>query len=136
MIKIVRKFSFCFLHFQWWFECLGKVLILFKNVTPIKKLPISDSESILQSILDLNWIWEILFKQNRWIWSFNATDMLYIFLKHYRNALIIYKLTKTKVWGRLGGVTIKTLFAQTILGNIFRKKMRNPVKMDRARKVL
>ena len=65
MTKIVWKFSFCSLHFQWWFEFLEKMLIWFKNVSSVKKLPISDDESFLESIFDLNWTYKILFTQNR-----------------------------------------------------------------------
>ena len=28
------------------------------------------------------------------MWNFNATDLLYVFLKDWRNALMIYKMAK------------------------------------------
>ena len=54
MTKIVWKFSFCSLHFQWIFKFLEKMLIWFKTVSSVKKLPISNVESFLQSIFDTN----------------------------------------------------------------------------------
>ena len=30
------------------------------------------------------------------MWKFNATDLLYIFLKDWRNPLMIYKITKNQ----------------------------------------
>ena len=48
MTRIVRKFSFCFLHFQWWFKFMGKVFIWLKHFTFIKKLPISKVQSFLK----------------------------------------------------------------------------------------
>ena len=72
-----------------------KMLIWFKKVSSVKKLLISDGESILESIFDLHWTCKILLTQNRYIWNFNTTDLLYIFLKVWRYALIIYKMSKT-----------------------------------------
>ena len=54
MTKIVWKFSFCSLHFPWWFTYLEKTLIRFNKVSSVKKLPISNGESFLESIFDLN----------------------------------------------------------------------------------
>ena len=49
MTMIVSKFSFCFVHFQRRFQFLEKTLIWSKKVSSVKKLPISDSESFLES---------------------------------------------------------------------------------------
>ena len=54
MSKIIGKSSFCSLDFQWLFEFLEKMLIWFKNVSAMKKLPITDGEGFLESIFDLN----------------------------------------------------------------------------------
>ena len=54
MNKIVWKLSFLFLHFQWWLKFLDKMLIWFKKVNSVKKLPISNGESILETIFDQN----------------------------------------------------------------------------------
>ena len=45
--------------------------------------------------------------QDHKIWNFNAADPLYIFLKDWRNALIIYKCQKLKISRRLGRVKTK-----------------------------
>ena len=42
-----------------------KMLIWFKKVSSVKKLLISDGESILESIFDLHWTCKILLTQNR-----------------------------------------------------------------------
>ena len=60
MNKIVWKFSFWSLQFQRWLEFLEQMLICFKNVSSVKKLPISDGEAFLESIFDLNWTCKIL----------------------------------------------------------------------------
>ena len=49
MTRIIWKFSCCSLHLQWCFNLLEKVLIWLKNVTSIKKLPISKVECFLKS---------------------------------------------------------------------------------------
>ena len=71
-----------------------KMLIWLKKVSSLKKLPICDDESFLGSILVLNWTCKILLTQNCEIWNFNTIDLLYIFLKDWRNALITYKMSK------------------------------------------
>ena len=61
--KIFWKFSFCSLHFQWWFRFLEKMLIWLKKVSTVKKLPICNCESSLYLIFDLHWIFKILLTQ-------------------------------------------------------------------------
>ena len=89
MTKTVSKFSFCYLHFQQYFEFLETMLIWLKKLALSINLPISDGESFVESIFDLKSTRKILLTQNRYIWNFNATDLLYTFLKDWRNALII-----------------------------------------------
>ena len=48
------KIFFCTAHFQWWFKFLEKILIWFKKVSSVKKLPVTNGESFLESIFDLN----------------------------------------------------------------------------------
>ena len=72
-----------------------KMLICLKNVNFIKKLPVSNGESLLESIFELNQICKILRTQNRKIWKLNTTDLLYIFLKVWKDALMIYKISKS-----------------------------------------
>ena len=64
MTMIVWKFSECSGHFPWWFQYLQNTLTGFEIVTCVKKLPISDDESFLESIFDLSWIFKILLTQN------------------------------------------------------------------------
>ena len=64
MTKIVCKFSFRYLNFQPWFEFLEKMVILLEKVSSVKKLPINDGQSFLESIFDLNWTSKILLTQN------------------------------------------------------------------------
>ena len=54
MINIVRKICFCFYTATDDSNFWKKMPVLLKNVSPLKKLPISDGESFLASILDLN----------------------------------------------------------------------------------
>ena len=63
--QTVWKFSVCTLHFQWWFQYLKKLLISFKKLTSAKKLPISDDESVLESVFDVNGTCKIRLTQNR-----------------------------------------------------------------------
>ena len=73
------------------------MLLWLKKVSSVKKLPISNAESFLEPIFDPNQIYKILLTQNLLIWKFNATDLLDIFLEVWRNALMIYKISKKKV---------------------------------------
>ena len=102
---IVWKFSFCSLHFQRWFQFLEKTLIWFKKVSSVKKLPISDGESFLESIFDLNWTCKILLTQSCYIWNFNAADLFYIFLKRmekcFDNIQNVKKLKFEADWAEL-----------------------------------
>ena len=109
------------------------MLIWFKNVIPVKKLPISDGESFLASISYLNWIRKILFTQNCSIWNFNPTDLLNIFPSDWRNDLITYKRVK-KI------KKTRSIYNQKFLdsdnpGKIFGTQLKNLVKLDRIRKV-
>ena len=36
----------------------------------------------------------MLLRKKHQIWTFNATDLLYIFFNYWRNTLIIYKVSK------------------------------------------
>ena len=65
MTMIIRKISFWSLHLQQWFQFLEKTIITGKKVSSAKKPAISDGESFLESIFDLNWICKILPTQNR-----------------------------------------------------------------------
>ena len=102
MNKIVCKSSFWSLHSKPWLEFQKKMFIFFQKVSSVKKLPITDSESFLESIFDLNWTCKILLTQNRSIWNFNATDLLYIFLKDLGNHLIKYKMSNNWCLKRTG----------------------------------
>ena len=75
-------------------EISGKMLIWFKKLSSVKTVPRSNGDSFLQSVFDLNWICKMLLTNNDQIWTFNATDLLDIFLKYWRNTLIKYKISK------------------------------------------
>ena len=49
-------------------------------------MPISKVESFLNSNFGPIQIYKIVLTPNQQIWSFNATDSLYIFIKDWRNA--------------------------------------------------
>ena len=51
--QTVWIFFFCFLHFQWQFKVLQKVLILSQKVNSIRKLPISKVEIFPKSNFDI-----------------------------------------------------------------------------------
>ena len=48
------KKCFSSLPFQWWFKFLEKMVIWFKKVSSVKTLPVSNGESFLEPIFDLN----------------------------------------------------------------------------------
>ena len=87
MTKAVWKFPFCSLHFQWCFQFLEKVLIWLYKIISIKQISKSKVEKFLKSNFDLNQICKMERAQNHYIWNFNATDLLYIFIEAQRNAL-------------------------------------------------
>ena len=70
-------------------QFLENMIISVKNVSPLKKLPISKSESFLESIFELNQISNMLLTQIHEIWKCYGIDLLYIF-KVWINAFIIY----------------------------------------------
>ena len=78
---------------------------------------------------------KIVLTRNHKVWSFNATDLLYIFIEFHRNALELKKIENIGVGRRLDRIRSKNLLAQTILDKIFGTKWSNPVKMNRKRKV-
>ena len=53
----------------------------------LKKLPVSKIESLLKSGFNLNQMCEIVVIDNCEIWNFNATWVLYIFVKYRKKAL-------------------------------------------------
>ena len=126
MTRIVWRFSFCSVHFHWWFKFLEKVLTYLKNVTSIKRLPISKVECFWKSNF-----WPKSNMQN----SAYKTDLLYIFIKFIEVFWSYKKFQKIEVGRGLGWVRIKTLLAQTIPDKIFGTKWSNPVKLNRKRKV-
>ena len=58
----------------------GKSAYLTEKVSSIKKLPLSKVESFLKSNFDQNQTCKIAHGQNHYIWNFNATRFLYIFI--------------------------------------------------------
>ena len=92
------------------FKFLGKknMLIWLKNVNYVKKLPINNGESFLESNFDLNQICKILLTRN-FIFFLTFKEMLWWHIK----------CQKVKVWRRLSRVITKTLLAQTISDKIF-----------------
>ena len=64
---------------------IEKVLIWLKKVSSIKKPPISKVKSFLKSNFDLNQIRKIVLTQSHEIWTFNAPDLRYIFIKDGKN---------------------------------------------------
>ena len=57
------------------------------------------------------------------MWNFNVTELLFVFLEDWTDALITSKMPKKiKVSRKLGGGNTKNLFAQTILGTILGTK--------------
>ena len=57
------------------------------------------------------------------MWNFNVTELLFVFLEDWTDALITSKMSKKiKVSRKLGGGNTKNLFAQTILGTILGTK--------------
>ena len=73
MTIIVWRFSSCSLYFQWWFWFLENTLIWFKQISSVKKLPISDNQDFLDLFLDLNGTCKILLAKSTEIWNFDAT---------------------------------------------------------------
>ena len=116
MAKIIWKFSFCSLLFQWWFKFLKKMSIWFKKLSSVKKLPISNGEGVN--------FWPKLNIQN-------SAHTKPLNLEAQCSWPALYFRYKR----RLGRIIIKTLFAQTILGKIFAAEWESPVKLDRARKI-
>ena len=57
----------------------------------IKKLPLRKVESFLKSNFNLNQICKFVLKKEK---NFNATDLLYILVKDWRNVLKSYKMSK------------------------------------------
>ena len=67
----------------------------------------------------------ILTQLTSFIFSLKIEEMLSWYTKSH----------KKKIWRRMGQVTTNNMFAQRILGKIFRIKLRSLVKLDRTRKV-
>ena len=75
---------------------------------------------------------------NQWTTAYtklSTTEFVDIFIKGKRKALSYGKCQKIEVWRKLGCVKSKRLFTQTILDKIFGAKWRNPVNLDRAKKL-
>ena len=134
--QTVWKFSFCSVHFEWWFKFLEKVLILLKDIKFIKKPPISKVESFLKSSL-----WPKSNMQNSPYTKPLTSELLtqltcFLFLLKFIEMLWSYqKCLKNWVRRRLGWVSIKNLLVQTIPNKIIGTKWSNPVKLDTKRKV-
>ena len=60
----------------------------------------------------------------------NGTVSLHIYLTIWEMLWNCRKLSKIQVWRRLGQVSVKILFPQTILSEIFGHSYRNTVKLD------
>ena len=111
------------------------MLIWFKEVSSVIKIPISNFESFLESFWDLNKVWKTLLTQNHEIKSLTQLTCFTFPLK-IREMLWWYeKCRKIKVLRRLGDVRTKPWFAQTILNEMFGSKQGGPVKLDGAGKV-
>ena len=77
MTNIVWKFCFCSVHFQWWFKFQEKMPLWLKKFSYVKKLPISNSESFLESIFGLNEICKILQKfEGEWADGQNKKSLI------------------------------------------------------------
>ena len=70
------------------------MFIWLEKVSSITKVVIRKGESFLKSNFDLNQMGKIVLKQNHEIWNFNAADLLYIFIKDWRNALKFKNMPK------------------------------------------
>ena len=127
-IFVVALYTF-FDDFIFWKKCSSgsKMLVL------SKKLPINKVESFPKSYFDQNQIFKIVLTQSHKIWNFNATHLLYIFIKYRRNAL--KKMSKIEFWRRLGRVMAWNMLSQKVPNKIFGTKYKNPVKLDKARRV-
>ena len=127
-IFVVALYTF-FDDFIFWKKCSSgsKMLVL------SKKLPINKVESFPKSYFDQNQIFKIVLTQSHKIWNFNATHLLYIFIKYRRNAL--KKMSKIEFWRRLGRVMAWNMLSQKIPNKIFGTKYKNPVELDKARRV-
>ena len=64
VLKYCEQNCLDYLHFQLLFTFLERVLIWLKNVTSIKKLPITKAEGFLKSNFDLNQIWKKVLTEN------------------------------------------------------------------------
>ena len=117
--RIVLKFYFCFLHFQWWSKFLEKVLIWLKNVTSITKLQISKAEIFLK--LNFWPKWNIQNSAYTKPLNLKLTQLTcFIFLLKFLELLWSYnKCQKIGVGRGLDRVRIKHLLPQTIPDKIF-----------------
>ena len=112
IIKIVWKSSLCSLLFQGCFDLLVKMFIWFKKVSSVKRLPITDVESSVETIFDLDWKCKKLLTQNRWIWIFNATEQHFRwrFYKCVDNIQNVTKLKFAKDWTELRSKNAQTVW--------------------------
>ena len=124
MNRIVWKFSFCSLRFQWWFKFLEKSVHLPQKCHFHK-----------QSWTFFRVKWPTSNMQNS---AYRTSTQLawFIFLLNFIEMLWSYKKCQKIGAGMgLGWVRTKNVLAKTIPDKIFGTKWNNPVKLDRRRKV-
>ena len=135
MSKIVWKFSFCLLHFEWWFKFLEKLLIWLKILPLSKNYQEAKLKVFKSQIFDLNQLCEIVLTQNHWIWTLTQLTCFVFLLKFIEMFWSYKKMSKNWSWKRNGWVKVKHLHAQTIPDKILVTKSSNPVKLGKKRKV-
>ena len=109
-----------------------KYLFLGKNLTYIKKLPISKVKNFLMKNF-----WRNSNMENSAYTKTSNFEIQFIFLLKFIQILWCYKkYKKIGVWRVLGQVIIKNFLEHTILDKIYVTKWSNPVKLDMQRKVL
>ena len=76
-----------------------------KKVKCIKRLQISKVENFPKANFNLNQICKVVLKQTHLIWNLNETGSRYIFVKVWRNALKLKKISKnwdsTELWSKI-----------------------------------
>ena len=135
MSKIVWKFFFCLLHFEWWFKFLEKLLIWLKILPLSKNYQEAKLKVFKSQIFDLNQLCEIVLTQNHWIWTLTQLTCFVFLLKFIEMFWSYKKMSKNWSWKRNGWVKVKHLHAQTIPDKILVTKSSNPVKLGKKRKV-
>ena len=134
---MIENFFFYYLHFQWWFTFLGKVIRCFKNVTSIKKLPIGKVESFSKSNFWPKWnIQKYCLYKTIQFGTLTQLACFIFFLKFIEMLWSSKRCIKAWVGRRQGRDKAKNVLSQAILNKMFGTKWNNPVKPDRRRKVL